>query len=251
MRLPSTTTATTTTTSASTAEPTAASSASSTATTASSTESSATPRSTAATSTTATATTKSASSTPVAANATARTLSLGSLWCWGLGQEPADGQQLGWIDKELQNNFFFVFKKYLKNQIQDQLYLLQSIETARLQIVTQLNGHRIVAQRSEDLVDLADLFLVLQEDGRIEIWHIVDLYFAHQIILARIVHDAQRDHTLRRTSVEATTTAATETSATATESASSAATTLNGIINVSLKTSLYLLFISIYEFVSN
>lgn len=103
------------------------------------------------------------------------------------------------------------------------MYLLQSLKTARLQVLAQLDGHRIIAQRSENLIDLADLLLVLQIDGRIEVRHIVDLHLAHEIVLARIVHDAQRNDALRRAGIEfasestaaAAASAATEATATA------------------------------------
>lgn len=103
-------------------------------------------------------------------------------------------------------------------------YLLQSREAARLQVVSQLNRHRVVAQRTEDLVDLADLLLVLQIDRRIEVRHIVDLHLAHQIVLARIVHDAQRDHALRRAGLEFASEAAAAATGTATEATAAAAT---------------------------
>lgn len=98
---------------------------------------------------------------------------------------------------------------------------MQSIETARLQIIAQFNGHRIIAQRSKDFVDLADLLLVLQEDGSVEVWNIIDLHFADQIILARIVHDAEGDDSFWGTNIETST----ATSAAATTESATASTT--------------------------
>ena len=52
--------------------------------------------------------------------------------------------------------------------------------------VSAETGAYIILDSAEDFVHLADLLLVLEEDGRREVGHTVDRALHHQLILAHV-----------------------------------------------------------------
>lgn len=52
--------------------------------------------------------------------------------------------------------------------------------------MVELDGEVDVVERAQDLVDLADLRLVLEEDGRIEVRDLGVRRLAHHLALARV-----------------------------------------------------------------
>lgn len=49
----------------------------------------------------------------------------------------------------------------------------------------------MVSNGPEDFVHFANLLLILQEDGRVEIWNFLRRAFAYQLILARMSEEAE------------------------------------------------------------
>ena len=109
------------------------------------------------------------------------------------------------------------------------------LEALRLDGVGELDGDVVVPEVAEYLVDLADLLLVLEVDGRVEVGHVGLRHLDDEVILAGVGHVANGDDALGRTEVAleaaapaaaaASSTSAATTSTTAKTTPATAATT--------------------------
>lgn len=68
---------------------------------------------------------------------------------------------------------------YASQIVVENAYLLFGCETVCPHVVAEFNWNIVVPQIAKDLIDFANLFFVLQENRRIEIWNILNLYFTH------------------------------------------------------------------------
>ena len=101
------------------------------------------------------------------------------------------------------------------------------LEALRLDGVGELDGDVVVPEVAEYLVDLADLLLVLEVDGRVEVGHIGLRHLDDEVILAGVGHVADGDDAFGRTEValEAASAAAAASSTSAAATSTTAKTT--------------------------
>lgn len=65
-------------------------------------------------------------------------------------------------------------------------HLLVCGERLGFDVVAELHRDAVVLDGAEDLVDLADLLLVLEVDRGVEVRDVGDDALAHQVVLARV-----------------------------------------------------------------
>ena len=72
-----------------------------------------------------------------------------------------------------------------------EIYLLVGSERLGFDVITEFHRHVVVFECSEDLVDLANLLLVFQEDRGVEVGNVVKGALAHQVVLTGVCEESQ------------------------------------------------------------